>query len=651
MAESYRGSNLGPLQKGAGGDDWGAFPEVAATTAAKADDWSAFPEAGAMAPEAADHGLSERQKLSPLQKAVNPITSYPETYQRMNREARDQISRGVDQISNPDSLTDLKAHGISDVLTGAGNVALGTLGYVASPINAAYRSVIGQPVEDVTGIPREYTEFAAQLATPGIGLPGTAKSAVTPSHGTSASARAASAAERIGVDVPRGITTDSPLTAFTTQVVARAPGGGPLMKAIEESREGLQGAVATAANKAGGATDAAMAGDNYANAIEKSFKPSVKSGVSAAYDNVAAIMDKNKLTELSNTQGAVADILARRGESAIDGLGKAVDTVADAIKRPGGMTFDGIKGLRTHLGEMLDSGVFPEGMSQGELRRLYGTLSEDMKAAAFNSGGERGVAALERANELNKQVANWKEGIKKILGPESRSGEGVSGAIIRMASKGSSADIETLAKARSAVPKEVWQDIASTAIGRLGTSRNGEWTPAAFATDFRQLSDRGKALLFRSVGSGDVLPFLDDIAEVSQKFVDRGKLANTSGTAGHNALYAIGGAVAAGLAHLSFFEPLTAIGGIAGVNGTARLLARPATAASVAKWSRVYDKFAVSQTPAVRNALAIATRNLANTAAANGVKFSPSDLMRAIQSPVSAAAEDQQSNVPGRVSQ
>jgi hypothetical protein len=116
--------------------------------------------------ESADHGLSERQKLSPVEKALSPITSYPETYQRMNKEARDHVSRGVDQVTD--------GHGIVDVAKGAGNVALGTLGYVASPINAAYRSVIGQPLEDTTGIPREYTEFAAQLATPGIGFTGKA---------------------------------------------------------------------------------------------------------------------------------------------------------------------------------------------------------------------------------------------------------------------------------------------------------------------------------------------------------------------------------------------------------------------------------------------------------------------------------------------
>jgi hypothetical protein len=418
------------------------------------------------------------------------------------------------------------------------------------------------------------------------------------------------------------------------------------MKAIEESRDALKSATGRAAEMAGGTTDAAIAGDNYAKAIDTSFKPIVKSGISAAYDNLSQLVDPNKLTPLQETKNVTAGIIGRRAESFIDGNGKAVDTVAEATRQPNGLTFDGIKGLRTHIGEMLDNGVFPEGMSEHELRGIYAGLSKDLKAAALNAGGPRAVSGLERANELNKQVADWKEGIKKVLGPESRSGEGIAGAIIRAASNGASADLETLAKARSAVPKEVWQDIASTAIGKLGTSRNGEWTPAAFATDFRKLSDRGKALLFRSVGSGDVLPFLNDIAEVSQKFVDRGKLANTSGTAGHNALYAAGGAIAAGVAHGSWVEPLTAIGGIAGVNGIARLLARPATAASVARWSRIYNTFAQSQAPTARIGLEIASRNLANTASANGVKFSPSDLMKAIQAPAGASAEGQQ-DIPG----
>ncbi len=110
--------------------------------------------------EAADHGLSERQKRSPLGKALTPITDYWPTYQRMNQEAQDQVSRGTKQIGN----------GPWETTKGVANVGLGGLSYLASPVNAAYRTVVGQPIEDTTGIPREYPEVAAQLATPGLGF-------------------------------------------------------------------------------------------------------------------------------------------------------------------------------------------------------------------------------------------------------------------------------------------------------------------------------------------------------------------------------------------------------------------------------------------------------------------------------------------------
>jgi hypothetical protein len=126
--------------------------------------WDAAPD---------DHGLAERQKLSTLGKAVSPITGYWPTYQQMNREAQQQIGQGLGQIAHPtESLTEPQAHGLSQVLTGAGNVAAGGLNYLYSPIGAGIRSIAGQPIEDVTGIPREYTEFGAQLAMPYIGLKG-----------------------------------------------------------------------------------------------------------------------------------------------------------------------------------------------------------------------------------------------------------------------------------------------------------------------------------------------------------------------------------------------------------------------------------------------------------------------------------------------
>lgn len=615
-AQPYTGSNLGPLQSSApspSDGDWNAFP-----VAPKSEDWSAFPEAKAtttpseqMAIDFQNQGIAGSQRTTPIISAQMPNLVSADVHEN---DAGEAMYR--DPQSGEMKPTDSNKH-----------------------------VILRDPSDNTLKVfARDDKTNEGVLASTGRIL-GTGM-ASGPLQVTKAAPAAISAAERIGVDIPKFIATDNPITAFTGQVLARAPGGGPIAKSIEESRTALQGATGRAASMAGGTTDAAVAGDNFANAIDTSFKPMVKTGVSAAYDNVASIMDPNIKSPLSKTKEAVAEIISRRAESGINGFGKAVDTVAEATRRPSGLTFDGIKGLRTHIGEMLDTGVFPEGMSEHDLRRIYSGLSDDLRTSAKAAGGERGLAGFERANELNKQVAEWKEGLKKVIGPKSRSGEGIAQSIIRMASNGASADLDTLSKARAAVPKEIWQDVASTAIKRLGISRNGEWTPAAFATDFRQLSDRGRMLLFRSVGSGDVLPFLNDIAEVSQKFVDRGKLANTSGTAGHNALYAAGGAIVTGLAAGRLTEPLVAIGSIAGANGLSRLLASKATAASVARWTRIYTAFAKHQSPTTRVSLDIATRNLSNTAAANGVKFDPVDLLRATQSPSNANADGEQ-HVPG----
>lgn len=216
-----------------------------------------FPDASkSHAEEPADHGLSERQKLSPLEKAASPITSYPETYQRMNRESRDLVSSGVDQLTRGfGNAKEASLDGLGDAAIGAGKVAIGSLGYVASPINAAYRSIVGQPVEDTTGIPREYTEFAAQLATPGLGLPGAAKAptpniprppmaaAVPESNGIVAAADRVSQVAPETVNVPRAFASDSMPVQRTAQSVRNLPViGDAIPRATGEMADQLAGA-------------------------------------------------------------------------------------------------------------------------------------------------------------------------------------------------------------------------------------------------------------------------------------------------------------------------------------------------------------------------------------------------------------------------
>jgi hypothetical protein len=113
--------------------------------------WAREPDAAS-----ASGNRSSQSKLSPLEKAVQPITSLPSTYQHMVDESVGQMGRGVGQISSGEPW---------EVAKGLGNVALGGLGYVTAPINAPLHTIVGKPIEENTGSP-----MAGTLAELGAGF-------------------------------------------------------------------------------------------------------------------------------------------------------------------------------------------------------------------------------------------------------------------------------------------------------------------------------------------------------------------------------------------------------------------------------------------------------------------------------------------------
>lgn len=278
--------------------------------------------------EPADHGLSERQKLSPVEKAVSPITSYTETYRRMNKEARDMISSGADQLARGFSnAKEASFDGLGDAAIGAGKVALGSMGFVASPINAAYRSIVGQPVEDVTGIPREYTEFAAQLATPGIGLPGAVKAPAPnlprPAPVAPVTNDIAAAASRVSdvapetVNVPRAFASDNIATQRTAQGIRNLPViGDAIPRATGEMTDQLGNAVKSIASSYGEGS-----GPNVASRIGRDIGAQAEGETQAA--NTAA----------ANSDAAVLADWERAHTSARDAIGAAETDAADAARR------------------------------------------------------------------------------------------------------------------------------------------------------------------------------------------------------------------------------------------------------------------------------------------------------------------------------
>lgn len=219
-----------------------------------------------------------------FEKAVQPITDYPETSSRMNKEARDQMSRGVDQIMHPGDLTSREGTGLSSVLTGAANVGLGAAGFVGSPFAAALETVVGKPIEENTGIPKEYTDFAASMALPmPKSLPRLRVPPVTRSPKT---------ADMLGVTLSEGQATGDLSAIQREQAALRGQSGPPSQKIAQEftGQQGQQierarGDIATQLDPAGQrvAETPQAAGQMVSDQLQRTATQR-KTDVTAAYD-------------------------------------------------------------------------------------------------------------------------------------------------------------------------------------------------------------------------------------------------------------------------------------------------------------------------------------------------------------------------------
>ena len=59
---------------------------------------------------------------------------------------------------------------------------------------------------------------------------------------------------------------------------------------------------------------------------------------------------------------------------------------AQRCETPGGLTYEGIKNLRTNIGQMLSRGILPDDVNGSHLKQIYGALSDDLNASVGASG-------------------------------------------------------------------------------------------------------------------------------------------------------------------------------------------------------------------------------------------------------------------------
>ncbi len=416
----------------------------------------------------------------------------------------------------------------------------------------------------------------------------------------------AAAADRLGVPVPRAATSDSATVQQAGKIVSNVPiAGTPIRVASGRAIDEL-GNAATRVEQGYGSGSVPAAGAAAREGITDYSTKTLPGRVKAAYDTVDGLITQNVVSPLSETAKVAADISARRANAALPESG-AVRTIQKALEQKDGLNYQGIKDLRTSVGEMLDNpqAITASGMSQAELKRIYGGLTDDLKAAVARSGGEKASAAFEAANQLAAKTAREREGLQKVLGRDA-SDERIFDRITAMAGSSTRADRVALARVRGAVSDETWNELASGVISKLGRNAEGGFSADRFVTGWGKLSPEGKSALFG--GKKELASALDDIALVSSRFKQLNQYANPSGT----------GQTLAGAGYLSgaFLDPVTVIGSLVSGRVLSSVLSKPTSARALAAYAKAYER-QISSPSKVNNQAFINTARAASAFLAN----------------------------------
>ena len=450
---------------------------------------------------------------------------------------------------------------------------------------------------------QEGVNFAgwASPASPASGL-SRAAAKVTPPPQLGEGQQAALAAQRLGVDLPRAAASDRVAVQQMGKALTNVPiGGTPLRKASETAIQQLDDA-AMRVQQGFGAGDVAKAGSLVRQGVRDYSANTLDDLVSQKYDVVDNLVKADVKAPLAATKGRVNALLASRQSAALPSEGSAAAIVKQAIDRPEGLTYEGVKRLRTEVGQMLKNPqMAPAGTSQDELRSLYGSLSDDLRNVVKTAGGEKAVKAFEEANTFAAKTIEEQKVLDKIIGPQSD--EGLFSSIQAMAGSNSRANVQSLMRVRKAVSPETWNEISSAVISKMGRDPDGNFTPDRFITAYGKLSENGKALLFKGNGNKELASSLDDIATVSRRFKQLNQFANPSGTG----QTIIGGSYIPAL----WVEPTTLISSVATSRALSSMMAKPTSAKKLAEWAKAYEKAVAAPTPANSNMLGVRAKVLA----------------------------------------
>jgi hypothetical protein len=394
----------------------------------------------------------------------------------------------------------------------------------------------------------------------------------------------AQAAGRLNVEVPLAAASDNPALQWAGGIARNVPlAGTPLRQASERALTQIDDAARGVAQQLGrGRAD--DAGGAVREGITRSIRQELPARVQALEAQIDNLVDPQVTTPLQHTQ-RLSQQIAAQNQAAARPPGAALGVVHEALTRPGGLTYEGLRRLRSAVGEMIDQPTtLPADMNLADLRRLYGSLAQDLRRSVGNAGGPDALRAFERAQRFERAAAARREQLAKVIGRNAgaKSDEAVFEKVRQLASSGGKADARTLWRVRRALDPQEWDDVVSATVTALGRAApDADFSPQRFMTQINKMSAEGRHALLGGHGRQGLTQAIEDLHTISERFQRLQQYANPSGT-GHTLMGGMIGAAA-------WVDPITTLTQVAGGNVVARILARPVTAQAAARWARAYE--------------------------------------------------------------
>lgn len=338
--------------------------------------------------------------------------------------------------------------------------------------------------------------------------------------------------ESVGAPQTAGITSQSRLLAQTEGFLSETLGGASVFQRVRDAQmEAMDNFSNQIAARAAQATDSSMTPvtpDEMGRIARRQAMEALqafRTNSAEVWGRLERLVPRSTIVQADNLLSFVDNELAQTGGEKTQALltnniRRYID-VADEIADEGGTQFSALMRLRSKVGAMMENPATYGDLDQGQVKRLYAALSEDIRAAAAEAGPDA-LKAFERANRYTR--FNHQANIDFL---NSIVRKNVDADIFKMLSSGTKEGAGVLMKARNNLTAPQFDTLVGTILQRMGranASRQGysgaleaadTFSAETFLTNYSKLSTEAKRALFSGERYAPLRQGLDDLARAA----------------------------------------------------------------------------------------------------------------------------------------